>query len=760
MRLASQQLGSYIFQEHLGRSSTSELWRAYDARLQRPVTVKFLLTATHEGSDSQLSFQYEADRLVSLHHSAIASCYEARLLAPMYAETACAYVVREYVQGRTLADYLRTTSSFRKAPAASSLVHLFATMSLALDYAHQQGIIHGGLKPGNVLLRQPSSSDGEIEPIITDFGMCRLLKVASNAPLRRSLDALLYLSPEQAKGLPEQKEGDLYALGVLLYEICTGAPPFQGNRPVAILTQQVNAQPTPPNLINPHLSPALTQVIMHSLAKEPEARFQSAASMTVALAEALHVPLSELPSSLSQRGERELAKQKEYIAHLSSSTAARLVTAARSMQNEMAVGAAFKRSGMMRSVLPFSAQRKLRQRQQVVLIICAALILVTLITSGLGTFALLHHTPSPPSQPLVVGHAFFVSSGQFNEDSNTQGINDELQIDLSGLAAPGQGYSYYAWLLPDTIQTEAPPILLGMLPVQKGQVHFLYVGGKSHLNLLSVTSRFLITRESSSVLPTVPSLDTNQWSYYAEIPQAASPADALHFSMLSHFRHLLVESPELQARGLHGGLVLWLAQLTQRVQDLSNGAREAWQAKDMAVTRKQLISLLDVLDGKDLARTDLPAKTPLLADPRSDQIPLLGLKPKNADPPGYSYGDDVPPGYVYLISLHLSGALLSSEATPEQRTHATQINAALDTVDHWLAQAHDDAKHLVLLTPAQLAQPASLTFLNDLVAQTKAAYAGQINTSTGQSQGGVLWISSNIERLVDFVVTPYAHAHS
>jgi hypothetical protein len=111
---------------------------------------------------------------------------------------------------------------------------------------------------------------------------------------------------------------------------------------------------------------------------------------------------------------------------------------------------------------------------------------------------------------------------------------------------------------------------------------------------------------------------------------------------------------------------------------------------------------------------------------------------------------------VYLVSLHLSGALLSQNAMQEQRKLATQINATLNTVARELEQVHDDAKQLVSLKAVQLAQPSSLAVLNDLVTQSRSAYAGQLDQTTGQFQGGVLWIYGNVQRLVDFVVTPYA----
>src|SRR5207245_11028086 len=145
---------------------------------------------------------------------------------------------------------------------------------------------------------------------------------------------------------------------------------------------------------------------------------------------------------------------------------------------------------------------------------------------------------------------------QSNRSSN-QGSIDDLQVYLHNLAEPASGKSYYAWLLADENQSEVPPILLGKLSVDHGNVQFLYQGDQQHTNLLQFTSRFLITEEDANVTPSNPSPDYSTWRYYAEIPQTAIPGDKLHFSMLDHFRHLLVESPELSARGLHGGMAIW-----------------------------------------------------------------------------------------------------------------------------------------------------------------------------------------------------------
>jgi serine/threonine protein kinase len=136
------------------------------------------------------------------------------------------------------------------------------------------------------------------EPVLTDFGIAKLLGTSSNTLSGWWFGTPLYTSPEQAKGYPGNERSDLYSLGVILYEICTGVLPFHGENAAAILMQHVNATPTSPVLINPSIPPALTLAILRSIAKDPEARFPSAAAMTIAVAEALNLPI---PEALGQR---------------------------------------------------------------------------------------------------------------------------------------------------------------------------------------------------------------------------------------------------------------------------------------------------------------------------------------------------------------------------------------------------------------------------------------------------------------------------
>src|SRR5207245_583423 len=185
-------------------------------------------------------------------------------------------------------------------------------------------------------------------------------------------------------------------------------------------------------------------------------------------------------------------------------------------------------------------------------ILTSMLLALLFVGASLGTLVLFTYKP-PPTTSKVVGHAFFINSGQLNPD-NSQGINDELLIDLHGIPDPSPGKAYYGWLLGDKRLSEPPMTVLGRLSVEHENIHMLYQGNKQHANLLLYRSRFLITEEDTKVTPSTYSPDYRAWRYYAEIAQAPSPKDQLHFMMLDHLRHLTSESPELEKRGLHGGL--------------------------------------------------------------------------------------------------------------------------------------------------------------------------------------------------------------
>jgi len=374
-----------------------------------------------------------------------------------------------------------------------------------------------------------------------------------------------------------------------------------------------------------------------------------------------------------------------------------------------------------------------------------ALLIVIVPGSWLGAVYWFSHNTHPAptvTANQVVGHVFLLSSGQVNEQSS-QGINDELQVDLGHLSLPAHGKAFYAWLLSDKKVTEPTSILLTTLTVTNGGVQFHYTGDAAHTNLLEYYSRFLITQEDASPTPIAPSLDQRNWRYYAELPQIVNPAD--NFSLLDHLRHLLAKDPTLESLSLPGGLDIWLFRNTQKVTEWTGSARDCWQGHDTACIHSNLVRILDYLDGKVYVQTDVPAGTPNLVNPRIAPVALLEFDPQNQNPPGY----------LYHINKHLRGIIQAPGVTPEQRQLAAQISTELNTVTNWLEQVRQDAKKLMAISQVQWLSPASLSILNDMETQASYAYTGQLDPNTNQNQGGVLQIHHDIERLATFDVTAY-----
>lgn len=294
MSTSPSRLGKYELQERLGRGGMGEVWKAFDTQLQRHVAIKLLHAELQNDTSFTARFQREAQVIASLHHPNIVQLYDFQISQPSEAEGAICYMVMDYVEGQTLAQYIRSTSRVGKYPSAAEIVQLFASISSAIDYAHQKGMIHRDIKPSNILLDKRNTARNPMgEPILTDFGIAKLLGVPAVTLIGSWLGTPYYASPEQARGDPGNERSDIYSLGVILYEVCTGSLPFQGDTPTSVLMQHVHATPTLPNTINPNIPPALTIVIMRSLAKDPTSRFPTASALAIALAEALNRPVPE-----------------------------------------------------------------------------------------------------------------------------------------------------------------------------------------------------------------------------------------------------------------------------------------------------------------------------------------------------------------------------------------------------------------------------------------------------------------------------------
>ena len=794
-------IDKYELQELLKRDGTTEVWKAFDTRARRYVAIKFLYANLQADPDFVARFQREAQAIAALHHPNIVQYYDYSISQASGPGNIAAYLVMNYVDGGTLADYIQNTSHQGKFPPAADIVRLFTSIGMAVDYAHQHGMIHGQLKPTNILLdKRNMSRTATGEPVVTDFDIVKLLGVAvgstgSTGGWRTGVP--LYTSPEQLMGSPADARSDIYSLGIMLYEICAGTPPFVGNNLATIMMQHINTIPTLPALINPALPAALTTIIMRSIAKDPWARFPMVSSMVEALGQvvgemgkedstqSMSVNASQpdysnksmdLPTIITSTGQpapqpqtgtapaaftpvlpgisgvsfSPIPRPAETPGGGSPGTAPYSTTpypgAARSSQPYPAVQPA----GAIQSLpatshaQPPAASPSQKPGRRTLRIALTALLILVLVGSGLGAyFAFFSKGATPPvvSTPSIAGHAYFVSSGLLSADiKSNQGITDELQIRLGNVSPPPLGKAYYAWLLNDkTLAWQ--PIPLGQLTVNNGVIDFSFPGDQLHSNLLATNSRFIITEEDAGSPPLNPSLNAGTLLYYAEFSQVPDPNNPKHFSLYDHIRHLLSDDPKVKAAGLTGGLDIWLYRNAQSILEWAGSARDLQKSGNVALIRRQLARIIDYLDGTYYNQHDLPG-VGLLVDPTVAKLGLLtfdtALQVNN-------------PGYLYHIGTHLRDIAALRQADAQQKTLAIQISQAINAVNGWYQTMRADILQLYQMSDAQLLGSQGRPLLDEVATLANDAFVGQIN-SQGQVIDGVVEIHYSIQRLATFDV--------
>ncbi len=224
-----QQLGKYEMRERLGRGGMAEVWKAFDTQLHRYVAIKLMHADLQNDPEFMTRFVREARAIASLHHSNIVQIYDFQTTDTTDANSPLAYMVMDYVEGQTLADYMRDTTRVGKFLTSNELVQLFASISRAIDYAHRQGMLHRDIKPANILLDKRNTLQNAMgEPVLSDFGIAKLVGITGGTVQGTWLGTPMYVSPEQVQGQPGNERSDIYSLGIILYEICTGSPPSAG----------------------------------------------------------------------------------------------------------------------------------------------------------------------------------------------------------------------------------------------------------------------------------------------------------------------------------------------------------------------------------------------------------------------------------------------------------------------------------------------------------------------------------------------------
>ncbi|MEW5986094.1 MAG: protein kinase, partial [Chloroflexota bacterium] len=264
-------IGRYKISERLGRGGMAEVYKGYLEALDRVVAIKIMHPFLSAEPGFLGRFQREARAMAALNHPNIVSVYDFDVQGDTY------YIVMEFVGGGTLRDKLEELARRGERMTVAAAVRLVLEVADALAYAHARGTFHRDVKPGNIMLREDGSA------VLTDFGIARNLSGPSYTMTGAMLGTPAYMSPEQGLGQTGDERSDLYALGVLFFQMVTGRLPFDADTPLAVVIKHVQ-EPVPlPIHFNSQIPDDIQQVILRAMAKEPAARFQSAHEMGKAL---------------------------------------------------------------------------------------------------------------------------------------------------------------------------------------------------------------------------------------------------------------------------------------------------------------------------------------------------------------------------------------------------------------------------------------------------------------------------------------------
>ncbi len=632
--LVGQTLGKYELIDFIGEGGMASVYKGYDATIDRYVAIKVLVTDSNlESSRARLlveRFKLEAKTIANLQHPHILSVHDYGVQDNML------YLVMPYLPGGTLKDRIVQDEPLI-LPEISRILHQIAS---ALDYAHRQDIIHRDIKPSNILM------DGEGNILLADFGLVKI--VSGDTDLTESgmvIGTPSYMAPEYGNGMAMTSRSDIYALGITVFEMVTGRPPYGDtttHSPVQIALQHmVEPIPVISELVD-HVPPQLDAVFTRVLAKDPDKRYATAVEFAEAFQNAVQGSPQVVRSGVTPTARSGTLPDVKTTIFPKNEAA--------SPQSEAA------------SNKPDSASLTIPLPRRTGLITIAAALVILLVLGGLAFIALSNnaHTPANGEKSASSGlaSASDAAPARFGQANflTTGGLGDTLSLQVNGLrSAPGKS-RYYVWL---TNTQDGTALNVGMLPLDAVGNGTLSYNHPQGVFLPAVFNTILITAEDDPG-----DTPSNEIYYQGSIPESVSQA---------LFNILLSSSAGIQERGL-----------------LSSAIAEAYIAREQNATDEQVLS-----QGRMLTQAEHTVNT------------LLGeMKDYNGDGEGANPGFGMGlPVILDAIDQELNVIITAAQDRPQIASNAEYILACVANTRDRVQRISELEQKVIAAKTTDAAQP-------------------------------------------------------
>ncbi len=630
-------IGKVRIEKHLAKGGMAEVYLGTHLTLDRPVAVKVLHSHIEEDQEMKIRFQREARVVAGLRHPNIVQIYDFDTL------DGHPYIVMEYLRGPSLAWYLKILHERSEQMQPQHIARLIGKLAEALDYAHGEGVIHRDVKPGNIILHARAGGSrsmftDQIDPIVTDFGLVRIMHATTQTASGLVSGTPAYISPEQAQGLKVDHRTDIYSLGVVLYEILAGRVPFDGESNWTIIYKHIHEPPPP----IPNIQPPIQLILDRALAKNPDDRYQTCHDLAMDYMQAIGliaeaVTLDFTPASIRKSTSQSTAKPETHPGQdVPYSTPPR-----RSMLPFVVAGIAILAVivfGLSR-LLPVLSENELPTPTQFAM-------------TGMGTA---EGNVLPVAEPVTIGLLRF-------QDGTAPG--DQATLTTRGMPQPSSGNQYEAWLIEDGAEQR---VSIGFMQLDaQGNGSLTYVDPQGR-NLLGMYHGVEVTIEPDPDNNPNPS---NNIGYTANLPPTG----------FMHVRHLLYSFDATPGRI---GFVQGLSADTRLLQQMAQQMLDAYGSDDEAAVRSTAEGMINVIAGKQSPQYKDWDEGGTTSDP-SDGFGLL-LNGENE-------------GYIQGTFTHANLSETSSDATENMKVHGEHVKTAATNISKWTPTLRDQLI-LIMQTP-------------------------------------------------------------